>query len=123
MGNLSSVIFYLHNYLLCFPKVRSFQQTSGQAHPVRQMQCAIFTYKIIVELWVDIYYEDQLHNFFKVNFTLNKARAWCKTFVTTSFYIRSYCNNSFAPSPRKAIFPLEPKVHSEIMREWKGLIL
>ena len=26
------------------------------------------------------------------------ARAWCKTIVTTSFYIRSY--NSFAPSPR-----------------------
>jgi len=29
------------------------------------------------------------------------SRAWCKTMVTTSFYIRSY--NSFAPSPRYAL--------------------
>ena len=29
------------------------------------------------------------------------TRAWCKTIVTTSFYIRSY--NSFAPSPRKTV--------------------
>ena len=28
------------------------------------------------------------------------SRAWCKTIITTSFYIRSY--NSFAPSPRFA---------------------
>ena len=28
------------------------------------------------------------------------ARAWCKTIVTTSFYIRSY--NSFTPSPGNA---------------------
>ena len=31
----------------------------------------------------------------------SKSRAWCKTIVTTSFYIRSY--NSFAPSPRNII--------------------
>jgi len=30
-----------------------------------------------------------------------KSRAWCKTIVTTSFYIRSY--NSFAPSPRNTL--------------------
>jgi len=38
-------------------------------------------------------------------FTLIKSasRAWCKTIVTTSFYIRSY--NSFAPSPRHTILP------------------
>jgi len=30
------------------------------------------------------------------------SRAWCKTIVTTSFYIRSY--NNFAPSPRYALF-------------------
>jgi len=30
------------------------------------------------------------------------SRAWCKTIVTTSFYIRSY--NSFAPSPRFAVY-------------------
>ena len=29
------------------------------------------------------------------------SRAWCKTIVTTTFYIRSY--NSFAPSPRYVI--------------------
>jgi len=29
------------------------------------------------------------------------SRVWCKTIVTTSFYIRSY--NSFAPSPRHAV--------------------
>jgi len=36
-------------------------------------------------------------------FTLIKSasRAWCKTIVTTSFYIRSY--NSFAPSPLHTI--------------------
>jgi len=44
-----------------------------------------------------------LKNFFKFP-TLAKStpqtqsRAWCKTIVTTSFYVRSY--NSFAPSPR-----------------------
>jgi len=32
----------------------------------------------------------------------NIARAWCKTIVTTSFYIRSY--NSFAPSPQLVDF-------------------
>ena len=31
----------------------------------------------------------------------SKSRAWCKTIVTTSFYIRS-CN-SFAPSTRNVI--------------------
>ena len=30
----------------------------------------------------------------------NNLRAWCKTIVTNSFYIRSY--NSFAPIPRNA---------------------
>jgi len=31
----------------------------------------------------------------------SKSRAWCKTIVTTSFYIRSY--NSFAPSPQNTV--------------------
>jgi len=30
--------------------------------------------------------------------TISYSRAWCKTVITTSFYIRRY--NSFAPSPR-----------------------
>ena len=33
------------------------------------------------------------------------SRAWCKTIVTTSFYIRSY--NSFAPSPRYAVVSMK----------------
>ena len=33
-----------------------------------------------------------------INLTVTVSRAWCKTIVTTSFYIRSY--NSFAPSPQ-----------------------
>jgi len=32
--------------------------------------------------------------------SINKPRAWCKTIVTTSFYIRTY--DSFAPSPRNS---------------------
>jgi len=38
------------------------------------------------------------------------SRAWCKTIVTTSFYIRSY--NSFAPSPRYvlSIYPFKNNV-------------
>ena len=32
-----------------------------------------------------------------ISYNIN-SRAWCKTIVTTSFYIRSY--NSFAPSPQ-----------------------
>jgi len=34
-------------------------------------------------------------------FKENKSKAWCKTIVTTIFYIKRY--NSFAPSPRNAV--------------------
>ena len=35
-------------------------------------------------------------------FLVSQSRAWCKTNVTTAFYIRIY--NSFAPSPRNAFW-------------------
>jgi len=73
------ILFFLFNILHVYIDNHNEQKQNSK--------CYFFLFNIL-----HVYIDN--HNEQKQN---SKSRAWCKTIVTTSFYIRSY--NSFAPIP------------------------
>jgi len=43
------------------------------------------------------------YHYWLIEMLLSKSRAWCKTIVTTSLYIRSYNSLTLAISPRSSV--------------------